>query len=562
MNPIRKRPRPQLMVAVASGPNVITVPAPEGFPAGVETANEVEPAVQSGERPVPHSFGGPLLGLGGAELGTQLRGFLQDIACAARALLESGPSAEQRRVLSFIRSDGEGALDLMDAVMDFQRLRMGRGLELEHAEFDLRKRVEDVVDVAARRLAPKGVDVRLFADPKLPALACGDARRVRRALWLLVGFSSAFDDAPTPLTIHVCHYRGAFEVEVAGGAPMLDTATIDWLLRAELHELNEDAPGIGLAIARQLALAMEGDLSFSYDAERGPVFTMTLPLPAQVAKVDGRGRVELSCQSGLIVESDAALRVHLAALAEYWGVRTDIVATPEEACSRLRAARVSRAPYDWVLAGRPAREAELGDSVAAISAAMDRPTKLLVMRYSHQGMTQSLQSVATAVIDKPVRFSQLVAALEACAPPLLVESAFDKVDTSVPPPPLSSMDWSVLYELERQDRGVAKEVAELFVRTAPAGLEELRRALLSAEVERAQRACHSLRGAAAQLGISNIARDLAEVEGTLRQRRSSSDFSGEEPLRALALFVEDVGLDLDDACQLIRERFDLDEDDG
>jgi len=123
-------------------------------------------------------------------------------------------------------------------------------------------------------------------------------------------------------------------------------------------------------------------------------------------------------------------------------------------------------------------------------------------------------------ISKPVRVGELVAALER-SQPLSREARAETDETREPSPdtePILSLEVLEEFRTAMGDEGAAMlaELVELFFEDAPQLLETLRSSLAAGDVEKAQRAVHTLKGTSASLGATHLSQLCAELEAALR----------------------------------------------
>jgi signal transduction histidine kinase len=173
--------------------------------------------------------------------------------------------------LRVLRGAATQLTELIDDLIDISRIEEGR-LELTPQTFDPLGLVEDVVEDARLRADAKRLAV--FADVMPGHQVRADRRRLRQILSELLVF--AVDTTET----------GGIHVQVVSRGPVLaihvqDTGT-GWTPaeQAALFDRTGQVPqrrALALPIARELARAMDGDLTLASTPDRGSTFTLTLP---------------------------------------------------------------------------------------------------------------------------------------------------------------------------------------------------------------------------------------------------------------------------------------------
>ncbi|MEW5928651.1 MAG: ATP-binding protein [Gemmatimonadota bacterium] len=192
-----------------------------------------------------------------------------------------GPVTEaQRGALARVKASQHHLLTLIDDVLAFARLEAGR-IELDlrpHAACELVGSVEPLVAPLADA---RGIALSVReCDPSLRLL--GDEERVRQILLNLVGNAIKFTPAGGWVRM-TCGRDGEWaHVSVRdsgpGIAPEKQQAIFDPFIQVDRRFSNpREGVGLGLAISRDLARAMGGDLGVSSAPGEGSTFTLRLP---------------------------------------------------------------------------------------------------------------------------------------------------------------------------------------------------------------------------------------------------------------------------------------------
>ncbi len=219
-----------------------------------------------------------------ATMNHELRTPLNSVIGFATILDRSPLNPSQRDWVSSMRTSAEQLLGLISDVLDFSRIEAGR-LDLEVDPFELRRTTEQALEHFSRAATEKAIALHLeFTERDHGSWVAGDAFRLRQILTNLVGNAVKFTTAGH---VRLCVRPLAddhWEFEISDTGPGIPPAKLDALftrfsqLDASTTRAHGGA-GLGLAISRELARAMQGDITVSSEVDRGSTFTVEVVLP-------------------------------------------------------------------------------------------------------------------------------------------------------------------------------------------------------------------------------------------------------------------------------------------
>jgi signal transduction histidine kinase/DNA-binding response OmpR family regulator/ligand-binding sensor domain-containing protein len=212
------------------------------------------------------------------ELRTPLNGVLGFAQLMAR---RAGRDAEDRRQLGIILRSGEHLLGLINDVLSLARIEAG-GTSLTEARFDPGALVRGVLEMLRPRAESKGLELRAELADGLPREVVGDAGKVRQVLLNLVGNAVKFTErGRVVVRARWADERAVVEVEDTGhgiAADELPQLFEPFVQTAAGREAREGT-GLGLALSRELARLMGGDITVASEPGRGSLFRLELALP-------------------------------------------------------------------------------------------------------------------------------------------------------------------------------------------------------------------------------------------------------------------------------------------
>jgi signal transduction histidine kinase len=200
----------------------------------------------------------------------------------------------QRTDLRRIQRAQEMLLSLINDVLNFARLEAGR-LEIVRTEIRPRELLRELEDLIGTQLRARGLSFTCSpCDEGL--LALGDPERIRQILLNLLSNAMKFTDAGGSVAVSASAHDGRVAIAVRDTGRGIPREKLDGIFepfvqidRRQLEE-SQQGVGLGLAISRELARAMGGDLTAESTPGEGSCFTLTLPAPVAAAR--GRLHVE------------------------------------------------------------------------------------------------------------------------------------------------------------------------------------------------------------------------------------------------------------------------------
>ena len=364
-----------------------------------------------------------------ARMSHEIRTPMNGVLGMTELLLETGLTSAQRKYAETVQRSGQNLLGIINDLLDFSKIEAGK-LELENVDMDLRRTLEDVVDLLAERAHAKGLELACSIPANLATHVKGDALRLGQVLTNLVGNAIKFTE------------QGSVVIRVAGLEETAQTVTLRFEVSdtgagisaaAQSHIFEEFAQadgsttrkhggsGLGLAISRQLVEMMGGNIYVESALGAGSTFWFASRFEKQETQ-DSRSAPMgmLTGVRALIVESSVISRGILHSQMSNWGMTNRVAATPEQAIDLLAQAAARNAPYDIAIIDLGPAGMDALELARTIRARADIAKLRLVVLTHRQMDTQNARDAGIdACLAKPVRQTVLYECLVnvmACQP--------------------------------------------------------------------------------------------------------------------------------------------------
>ena len=284
----------------------------------------------------------------------EIRTPMNGVLGIAEILLATPLEEQQRRQLKTLYRSGQSLLDVINDVLDFSKMEVGK-LELRANDFDLRVLLRELIDSFSATAGGKGLVLSLHVDDDVPNGLYGDMPRLRQVLTNRVGNAIKFTDSGG-VSVSVGYLddrRLRFAVQDTGiGIADADAALIfDAFSQADgSHARRHGGTGLGLAISRQIVTLMGGEIGVDSKLQRGSTFWLELPCtPARQAlaepAADPLGTTSLPLLGHvLLVEDNPVNQLVARTFLEDMGLQVGVADNGRIALDRLRQER-----FDLVL---------------------------------------------------------------------------------------------------------------------------------------------------------------------------------------------------------------------
>jgi signal transduction histidine kinase len=260
---------------VAAGRYDVEIPAAKGsdeisllsdrFRRMVEQLAETEQVKRSFLMSVSHELRTPL---------TAIRGHVE----ALREGVVTEPD-QVRSSLDVIAAESDRLERLVGDVLDLAKLQAHR-FTVRHEEVDLGRVVDHAYGAFAEEARRRDIDYRVDATSEPPVIV-SDGDRVLQVISNLL--SNAFRWTPDGgrIDLRLAAVNGVVRVDVVDSGPGVSDADRERIFEPFVSQ-DADGTGLGLPIARELAVALGGGVELGSEPGRGSRFRLVLPVRSPV----------------------------------------------------------------------------------------------------------------------------------------------------------------------------------------------------------------------------------------------------------------------------------------
>ncbi len=212
-------------------------------------------------------------------LGHDLRTPLNAIAMLAQSLAEARPAdAETTETASQIRSSADAAGLMLSDFLDFAVTRLGRPMPVAPVSMDLAALCQEVV-AEVRTTCPR-CHWQLEADGELRGE--WDRARLRQLLSNLIGNAVQHGDQASRISVSAARDGARVRLTVRNDGPAIPADVLPRIFEPFVRGARGGARGgsigLGLYIAREVAVAHGGTIEVTSTQAAGTTFSVTLPL--------------------------------------------------------------------------------------------------------------------------------------------------------------------------------------------------------------------------------------------------------------------------------------------
>jgi diguanylate cyclase (GGDEF)-like protein len=333
-------------------------------------------------------------------------------------LKEMRLTTRQQECVDVAWNSARALIELINDILDFSKMEAGK-LELDEVELDLRRLVEDVIELLARQAQQKGLEIGYLIDADVPGHIKGDSLRLRQVLLNLIGNAVKFTEHGE-VAVHISRAAGddggfglRFDIIDTGIGMSPDAVKhiFESFAQADRSTTRKyGGTGLGLAICRQLVSLMKGEIGVASERSKGGSFWFTVRCAPGDVQVPAPDEHALRDARVLVVEHSEIMRGFITQSLTSYGMRPLAVSNGAEALAELSRAVQSGTPYLLVVMDIDMVDDCGTDLARRIRVESGSLPRLLVLNRDASPMGSSTLG-ADLYLGKPVRLERLITAV-------------------------------------------------------------------------------------------------------------------------------------------------------
>lgn len=188
---------------------------------------------------------------------------------------------QQVQIASVILRSQEALLEIVNNILDLEKLSSGREMELELSQFDLALLAQTTAEAVQAQAMEKHIKLDFNPVPT-PIMITADEKKIERVLTNLISNAIKYTPEAGSVSIQAANNGRYALVEVKDTGYGIPEDELDHIFdrysRVKGHQQLAIGTGLGLAIVKSLVEAHQGFITVDSEVDVGSTFTVRLPI--------------------------------------------------------------------------------------------------------------------------------------------------------------------------------------------------------------------------------------------------------------------------------------------
>ena len=293
-----------------------------------------------------------------AKISHEIRTPLNGIIGMSELSLNSAIDNSLREYLNSIRSSANSLLELLNDILDMSKIEAGK-LELVMEDFNLNELLEKTIEMLAAYANEKGIELLLKVDYSIPDKLIGDQLRIKQILANLLSNAIKFtDEGEVILSVEKIKENYSekeveilFSVKDTGIGIEKDKLNIifDSFSQADSTKSRKyGGAGLGLAISKNLAEMMGGNLKVESEVGKGSIFYFQVSFRYRDSSTLSFQVRNLNIKRALIIDDNENAQIILKDMLFKFGIESESVGNGIEGIQKISILLKSDNKFDAV----------------------------------------------------------------------------------------------------------------------------------------------------------------------------------------------------------------------